>query len=39
MGETRVVQTEQIRQPEKYEPGFTVSKEKLNYALNEALKK
>lgn len=34
-----MIQTEQIRQPERYEPGFTVSKEKLNYALNEALKK
>lgn len=39
MGEKRVIQTEQIRQPERYEPGFTVSKDKLNYALNEALKK
>lgn len=34
-----MIKAEQIKCPERFERGFTISDDKLNYALNEALKK
>lgn len=34
-----MIQTEQIQRPERFEHGFSISNEKLQAALNEALKK